>query len=73
MATLSQLSSDLTTALALKDRSKVLEILEELHRQGLKVDFAYLHPSQNRHNSSEDSLRNPLDLINSQESQRRRD
>ncbi len=70
MEELSRLGEDITIALALGDSRRVVEILQELHKQRLKVTLEYTPPSNHRHNSSDVSKLNPMDLVDSRESEK---
>jgi hypothetical protein len=70
MEELSRLGEDITTALALGDSRRVVEILQEMNKQRLKVTLEYIPPSNPRYNSSDVSNLNPMDLADSRESEK---
>ena len=72
MEELSRLSEDITTALAVGDSRRVVELLQVMHQQQLRVTLEYTPPSNLRHTPSEVSELNPLDIVDSKESERGR-
>lgn len=70
MEELARLGKDISTALALGDSRRVVEILQEMHKLQLRVTLEYTPPSNHRYNSSDVSGLNPMDLADSRESEK---